>query len=78
MNLKDPDFCESRCPICTKAREGNLLARIVQRIEMVMTFGGCPSGRARRKKYGIGPHEALPPGAVAGETAHKSDGGDVL
>jgi len=61
MNLTDPDFCESHCPICTNARKGNALAVIVQKIEMAITFGGCPSGRARRKKYGVKPNESLPP-----------------
>jgi hypothetical protein len=77
MNLTNPDFCESRCPICANARKGNLLARIVQRIEMVVTLGGCPSGRARRKKYGIRPHEAIPRGTLAGEPTPKASGGDV-
>ena len=77
MNLRDPDFCESRCPVCTNARKGNLLARMVQRIEMIVTFGGCPSGRARRKKYGVGPDQAIPPGVLAGESANKASGGEV-
>lgn len=76
MNLRDPDFCESRCPICTNARKGNSLARIVQRIEMLMTFGGCPAGKARRKKYGVGPDESLPPGALSAESTNKPGGGD--
>ncbi len=62
LNLKDPDFCEFRCPICTNARKGNLLAKVAQKIEMVVTLGGCPSGRARKKKYGVKPNESLPPG----------------
>ena len=61
MNLTDPDFCESACPICTRARKGNPLARILQRIELAVTFGGCPAGRARRKKYGVAPDEPRPP-----------------
>ena len=61
MNLADPDFCESRCPLCTRARKGNLLAIIFQKLEMALTFGGCPSGRARKKKYGVKPGEPLPP-----------------
>jgi hypothetical protein len=56
----DPDFCEKRCPICTRARAGNRLARIVQRIESLLTFGACPWGRARQKKYGVKPDEPLP------------------
>ena len=67
MNLHDPDFCESRCPVCTNARKGKWLARILQKIEMAVTFGGCPAGRARRAKYGVGPDQDLPPGGVAGE-----------
>ena len=68
MSPKDPDFCESHCPICTNARKGHRLARIVQKIEMAVTFGGCPAGRARRKKYGVGPDEDLPSGALADES----------
>ncbi len=60
MNMKDQDFCESKCPICTNARKGKLIARIVQRIEMVVTRGGCPAGKARREKYGVEPDEELP------------------
>lgn len=48
MNF-DPDFCEARCPICTRARKGNRLARLLQRSEQVLTFGGCPWGRAARR-----------------------------
>jgi len=77
MKLTDPEFCESHCPICTNARKGNVLARIVQRIEMLVTFGGCPGGRARRKKYGVGPDEAIPPGALGSESIDEPSGGDV-
>jgi hypothetical protein len=56
----DPDFCESRCPICTRAREGNRVARFFQAIEMIVTFGGCPWGRARRRKYGVRPDQPVP------------------
>ncbi len=31
-----------------------------QAIETVITFGGCPWGRARQKKYGVKPSESLP------------------
>ena len=58
--LFDPDFCERRCPVCTRARKGNRLARFIQTIETLVTFGGCPWGRARRRKYGVEPHESLP------------------
>ena len=60
MHLKDPDFCESHCPVCTNAREGKAFAKFLQRIEMALTRGGCPSGRARRKKYGVAPSEKIP------------------
>jgi len=58
--MGDPDFCESKCPICTRARAGNRLARFLQRIELLLTFGGCPHGRARQRKYGVRPDEPLP------------------
>ena len=60
MSPSDPDFCESRCPVCTNARKGHRLARLIQKMEMAITFGGCPAGRARRRKYGVGPDETLP------------------
>jgi hypothetical protein len=53
----DAEFCENRCPVCTRARKGHLLAKIFQRLEMVLTFGGCPAGRDRQKKYGVKPNE---------------------
>ena len=63
--MGDPDFCEKKCPICTRARQpertvGNCLARFVQSLEMLVTFGGCPHGRARQRKYGVRPNEPLP------------------
>jgi hypothetical protein len=58
--LFDPDFCESRGPICTSARTGNRVARFVQAIEMLVTFGGCPWGRARQRKHGVKPSEPIP------------------
>ena len=57
----DPEYCESRCPICTRARQGNPIAKMFQSVEMLVTFGGCPWGRARQKKYGVRPNEPLPP-----------------
>jgi hypothetical protein len=68
MNLKDPDFCELHCPVCTNARKGHWLARMVQKIEMAVTFGGCPSGRARQRKYGVRPDEAIGPDGLTGES----------
>jgi hypothetical protein len=56
----NPEFCEKLCPICTRARKGNRFAAFLQRIEMLVTFGGCPWGRARQRKYGVKPHEPLP------------------
>ena len=58
--LFDPDSCEKQCPICTRARKGNRIARFLQALEMIVTFGGCPWGRARRRKYGVKPNEPLP------------------
>jgi len=63
----DPDFCEHRCPICTRARKGNRLARFLQRIEMIVTWGGCPWGRARQRKYGVKPDEPAPFGTQHAE-----------
>ena len=60
MPIFDPDFCEKKCPVCTNARKGNRIARFVQAIEMLVTFGGCPNGRARYRKYGVRPNEPLP------------------
>lgn len=58
----DPEFCEKRCPVCTRARQGNKVARVLQAIETVVTFGGCPWGRARQRRYGVRPSESLPKG----------------
>ena len=58
--LFDPDFCEQRCPVCTRARRGNRLAQFLQKIETLITFGGCPWGRARQKKYGVVPSQNIP------------------
>ena len=63
MPLFSPGFCEKQCPICTRARQGNRLARMLQKVELVVTLGGCPWGRARRRKYGVRPDEPLPPTA---------------
>lgn len=60
MPFFDPDFCQWRCPICTAARKGNRLARLIQRIELLLTLGGCPWGRARQAKYGVPPDQPLP------------------
>jgi hypothetical protein len=58
-DMFDPDFCENRCPVCTRARRGNRIARLLQRIESFVTFGGCPWGRARQRKYGVKPSEPI-------------------
>ena len=60
MPLFSPDFCEKRCPVCTRARKGHRLAQTLEKVEMVLTFGGCPWGRARQRKYGVRPDEPLP------------------
>jgi hypothetical protein len=40
---------------------------LVQKIEMAITFGGCPAGKARMKKYGVKPDEDLPADPQVGE-----------
>ncbi len=77
MNLKDPDFCELHCPVCTKARKGNPLARVFQKIEMLITLGGCPSGRARKRTYGVRPDESIPSEMPTNTTAQEQ-GGDTV
>ena len=59
--IGDPEFCEKKCPVCTRARAGNRFCRFVQAIEMLVTFGGCLHGRARQRKYGVRPNEPIPP-----------------
>lgn len=61
----DPDFCERQCPICTRARQGHRLAKLLSRIEIALTLGGCPWGRARRKKYGVRPDQPISPGPAS-------------
>ncbi len=60
MKLTDAEFCEAHCPVCVNARKGHKIARFVQKLEMALTRGGCPSGRARQRKYGVPPHEPRP------------------
>ena len=55
----NPDFCEKHCPVCTRARKGSAIARFLQKLEVYLTFGGCPWGRARERKYGVRPNEPL-------------------
>lgn len=59
FHLNDPDYCEYGCPICTSARKGNRFAKFLQKIEILLTFGGCWWGRAREKKYGVKPDESI-------------------
>jgi O-acetyl-ADP-ribose deacetylase (regulator of RNase III) len=54
-----PTFCEKHCPICTRARKGNRVAKFLQSIELRVTGGGCPFGRARQRKYGVPPNEPI-------------------
>ena len=58
--MLDAEFCESKCPICTRAREGKPFWVFLQKIEMFLTGGGCPAGRDRQKKYGVKPNEKIP------------------
>ncbi len=60
LDLNDPDYCEFGCPICRAAREGNTLCKFLQGIELIVTFGGCWWGRARKRKYGVSPNESVP------------------
>ena len=60
MPIFSPEFCEKHCPICTRARKGHRLAKMLQKVEYVLTFGGCPWGRARQQKYGVRPDEVVP------------------
>ena len=62
-DLNDPDYCEYGCPICRRARQGHRLAKFFQRLELWLTSGGCPWGRARKRKYGVEPDQPLPPSA---------------
>jgi hypothetical protein len=57
----DPEFCEKRCPVCTRARKGNRVAQALQWLESLLTFDACPWGRAREQKYGVKPSQSLPP-----------------
>ncbi|PSH04182.1 MAG: hypothetical protein CXZ00_08710 [Acidobacteria bacterium] len=61
LHPNDPDFCELGCPICVPARNGNKVAKAVQKFEEIITGGkGCWWGRARKRKYGVGPSECVP------------------
>lgn len=53
--MGDPDYCEKKCPVCTRARAGNRLARFVQTIELLVTFGGCPHGVRGSTSMEFGP-----------------------
>ncbi len=60
FDLNDPDYCEFGCPVCRNARKGKPFAKFIQSLELALTFGGCPWGRARKKKYGVKPNEQIP------------------
>ena len=60
LHLRDPDYCEHGCPVCSGARRGNRIARMLQKIELGITGGGCPWGKARKEKYGVAPNEHAP------------------
>ncbi len=42
-----------------------------------LRFGGCPSGRARREKYGVGPDEAIPLETPDTESPEASSENDI-
>lgn len=67
--MASPEFCETYCPICTRARKGNPTAMKLQAIEMKITHGGCPWGRARQAKYGVKPIEPIPEESRRGKNA---------
>ncbi len=58
--LFDPDYCQHRCPVCVRARQGNRFARFLKAVEKVVTFGGCPWCRAWERKYGLKSQTPLP------------------
>ena len=60
LHPSDPEFCEDGCPICTRARRNVGWARVIQKGELAITFGGCWWGRARQRKYGVTPDQPLP------------------
>jgi hypothetical protein len=60
----DSEFCEKRCPICTRARRGSRIAKILQSVELLLTGGGCPWGRARARRYGVRPDQPVPASAL--------------
>lgn len=76
FDREDPDYCEHGCPVCRAARKGSRLAKILQAIELVATFGGCCWGRAREKKYGVKPNEPLPVEAKSPSNAEEPDTSD--
>jgi len=49
--------CERPCG--TRARNGIPWAVAVQKAELALTLGGCPWGRARHRKYGVGPDQPI-------------------
>jgi hypothetical protein len=61
MPLFSPEYCQKRCPVCTPARKGHRFAKAIQKVELAVTFGGCPWGLARQRAYGVRPDESLPP-----------------
>jgi len=40
---------------------------LVQAVEMFVTFGGCPHGRARQRKHGVRPNERFRPTKAAND-----------
>jgi len=59
LHPNDPEYCERGCPICVPARNGNKVARTIQKVEQALTLGGCWWGRARQRKYGVPPDQPI-------------------
>lgn len=59
LHLDDNEYCEYGCQICTRARNGVSWAVAAQKAELALTLGGCPWGRARRRKDGVDPDQPL-------------------
>jgi hypothetical protein len=70
----DPDYCEKRCPVCTRARKGNRFARFLQAIETVITFGDTRVVDQDRHRAKLGLHGCHQPGRVGSDGDIRLDG----
>jgi len=59
LHLNDPEYSKYGCPVCTRARNGIPWAVAGQKAEMALTLGSCFWGRARQRKYGVGPDQPI-------------------